>query len=921
MKISKDLFTQANAAYLDQMYQRYLEDPESLEEPWRVFFTGFELGFDKVAPGGEAATPPGVSAGVYGLVNAYRTFGYLAAELNPIEENRTSHPFLDLARFGITSNDLSRDLGAGGFLGPKPKNAEDLVVKLKETYCGTFAAECMESIGSEHRAWLHERLEPNLGKPALGKAEKTMILEELIQAEVFEQFLQTKYLGQKRFSCEGAESLLPLLETVIREGAKLGVEEFTLGMAHRGRLNVLVHTMEKPYEDILCEFEGHQPHPDALGDGDVKYHMGFSRDRVMPEGQAVHLSLSPNPSHLELVDPVVEGMVRAKQEARNDKDRGQVVPIQIHGEAAFTGQGVVPEILLLSELPDYTTGGTIHVVVNNQLGFTATAQETRFTPFPTDIGRMIHAPIFHVNGDDPEAVYHAAKVAIEFRQKFKIDVLIDLVCYRRYGHNETDDPTFTSPLLYKKIQKRTTTAKLYSERLVQEGVVSEDDVQAIRDRFRSRLDEAQANAQAKDFIPSLQRFGGVWKGMRQAGEDWTAETKVSKEVLETIADRMTQFPEDFHVHRKLKRLYDTRAKMGRGEQPLDWGMAEALAFGSLLVEGFPVRLAGQDSQRGTFSHRHATLHDTENGTTYTPLQHVADDQAQFTVINTMLSELAVLGFEFGMSWTDPRRLVLWEAQFGDFANGAQTIIDQFICSSESKWERMSGLVMLLPHGYAGQGPEHSSARLERYLQLCAEGNMQVCNLTTPGQYFHSLRRQMLRDFRKPLVIMSPKKLLRYDRAISSIEDLSEGSFQTVLDDPNTQDPKAVKRVGFMSGKVFYTMQEAREQHGAEDLALVRLEQLYPFPEQELRSLLERYPNAEEFFWIQEEPANMGAWSFARHRLEKLLPQGAHLGYRGRSSAASTATGSPKKHAKEEAALIISVFGSAEPDGKSAAQGG
>lgn len=916
MKPSPDLLSGENAAYVDEVYARYRRDPSSVGEDWRLFFAGFEVGFGRAeAPGGPplggepsvvAAAAEGGVAGVYGLVNAFRTFGYLSADVNPLEPAPPPHAFLELSKFGIGPADLGKDVGPGGWRGPAPRNLGHLLEMLRETYQGHFAVEGMESIGDKHRIWLHERIEPRLGRAAFDPEYRKAILTHLMRAEVFEQFLGTKYLGQKRFSIEGADGLIPLLEEVIHQGAELGVEEFTLGMAHRGRLNVLVHTMGKPYADILGEFEGHEPHPDAVGDGDVKYHAGYSNDRLI-EGRAVHLSLSPNPSHLELVDPVVEGMVRAKQKIRDDHERRKVVPVQIHGEAAFTGQGLVPETLLLSELPAYTTGGTIHVVINNQVGFTATAQETRFTPFPTDIGRMIHSPILHVNGDDPEAVVHAARIAIEFRQYFRIDVFLDLVCYRRHGHNETDDPTFTQPLMYKTIEAKQTVATRYAARLVAEGVCTEAEVAGMREKIRARLEDALAEAKAASYIAKPVVFGGVWRGLRRAGSDWSADTRVDLAVLEKVGRDMTTVPKGFTPHRKLRRLLEARAQMTYGERPVDWGMAEGLAFGSLLLEGHGVRLSGQDCQRGTFSHRHAVLHDPGTGETFTPLANLDPGQAEFQVINSMLSELAVLGFEFGMSWTDPRRLVIWEAQFGDFANGAQAIIDQFLVCSESKWDRMSGLVMLLPHGYAGQGPEHSSARLERYLQLCAEDNIQVANLTTPAQYFHALRRQMLRDFRKPLVIMAPKKLLRYERAVSPIHLLAEGRFHEVLDDPEMAEKGAVRRVAFCSGQVFYLLQEARETRGDDDLALVRLEQLYPFPEAAVRGILAGYPAAREFLWVQEEPQNMGAWTSVRDRIEALLPAGTRLGYRGREAAASTATGSRAHHGQEEAALIESVF--------------
>jgi 2-oxoglutarate dehydrogenase E1 component len=673
-----------------------------------------------------------------------------------------------------------------------------------------------------------------------------------------------------------------------------------------------VNVLRKPYEMVLAEFEGALLSRDAQGDGDVKYHLGYSRDHVTRNGGRVHLSLAPNPSHLEAIDPVIEGIVRAKQDQRRDAERRRVQPVLMHGDAAFTGQGVVAETLWLSELDAYRTGGTIHVIINNQVGFTTDPKDFRFTAFPSDVAKIVQAPIFHVNGDDPEAAVQAARLAAGFRQTFKKDVMIDLVCYRRYGHNELDDPSFTQPVMYRKIHEHPTTLALYRERLVQTGTLSGAEYDRRAAEFRELLTDAQAYA--RDFMPRQQvfAFGGTWKGLGYAGDDWHAQTAVPEERLREIADAFVRVPQGFEPHPKLRKLMEQRAAMVRDTGRVDWGCAEALAIGSLVVEGTAVRLSGQDTARGTFAHRHAVWRDMQTGTAHVPLNNVRPGQARFEIVDSMLSEYACLGFEFGFSLADPWTLVVWEAQFGDFANGAQVVIDQFIASSESKWQRMSGLVMLLPHGYEGQGPEHSSARLERYLQLAAEGNIQVCNFTTPAQFFHALRRQMRRPFRKPLVVMSPKSLLRHKLAVSSIAELTGGEFQPVLDDvaaagaPETGvtlDRQAVTRVLLCSGKVYYALLAARREQLRDTVAVVRVEQLYPFPYSELASVLAAYPNAGQVWWVQEEPQNMGAWFFVAPLVRKILREGADLRYVGREEAASPASGSTKLHESEERELL------------------
>ena len=764
----------------------------------------------------------------------------------------------------------------------------------------------------EQRVWLQERMETTSNRPDLSPEDRLRVLDSLITAEGLEQFLQLRYPTAKRFSLEGSDSLVPLLHTLIEDAGMLGVEEMVFGMSHRGRINVLANVLRKPYEMIIAEFEGSLLAKEATGDGDVKYHLGYSRDHTTRAGRKVHLSLAANPSHLEAIDPVIEGMVRAKQQHLHDAEYARVVPVLMHGDASFTGQGVVAETLGLSELDGYRTGGTVHIIVNNQIGFTTPPEAYRFTPYPSDVAKIIHAPVFHVNGDDPEAAVQAARLAIGFRQRFKKDVFIDLVCYRRHGHNELDDPTFTQPVMYKKIAAKPTPLTLYREQLVQAGAVAAEEAERRAREFRELLDDAQSYA--RDFMPRqpVFVFGGLWKGFGWAGDDWSARTAVAPEVLHEIAAAFTRLPEGFTPHPRVARLMEARAQMVREGRAIDWSCAEALAIGALLLEGIPVRMSGQDTCRGTFSQRHAVLHDVETGDRYVPLDNIRGDQVSFRVIDSMLSENAVLGFELGMSLADPRRLVVWEAQFGDFINGAQVVVDQFLACSESKWQRMSGLVLLLPHGYEGQGPEHSSARLERFLQLCAEDNMQVCNLTTPAQYFHALRRQMHRSFRKPLVLMTPKSLLRHKLCVSSLEELTQGGFRTVIDDialggaPEagvTIERGGVRRILLCSGKIYYELLAGRRERAIDSVALVRVEQLYPFPAKELEAIFAAYPEARQVYWVQEEPWNMGAWHVMYRRLRRVLPEDRTLSYAGRPEAASPATGSFKLHLAEERELV------------------
>ncbi len=908
----------ANKEYVAEQFRRYQADPRSVDERWAAFFAGFELaanGNGHALADGSVA-PPDTPVDASDLVHSFRELGHLVAHLNPLAPRPVGHPLLEPGEFGFGPDDMDRVVECGGFKGCRRAPLRELLERLRATYCGTLGVEYLHIQDKDQRQWLQERMEPTSNRPVLAAEDRLAILQDLTVSEGLEQFLQVRYPTAKRFSLEGGDALIPLLRTVIEEAARLGVTEAVLGMPHRGRLNVLANVIGKPYETILSEFEGALLAREATGDGDVKYHLGYSRDLTTRGGERIHVSLSANPSHLEAVDPVIEGIVRAKQDRLHDGARDRVVPVLLHGDGAFNGQGVVPETLWLSELPGYRVGGTIHVIVDNQIAFTTPPTAYRFTRYPSDVAKVIQAPIFHVNADDPEAAVQAARLAIAFREEFEKDAIINLVCYRRHGHNELDDPTFTQPVMYKEIAAHPTALALYRRRLESEGVVTADEAERRAREFRELLDDAQAYA--RDFMPRqpVFAFGGLWKGLGWAGQDWGADTAVSRTVVREIADAFTRVPAGFTPHARAARLMEARAAMVSDEGKIDWGCAEALAIGSLLLEGKPVRLSGQDSGRGTFSHRHAVLHDVETNATYVPLDHIREGQARFAVLDSMLSEYAVLGFEFGMSIADPHRLIMWEAQFGDFANGAQIVIDQFISSSESKWQRTSGLVLLLPHGYEGQGPEHSSARLERFLQLCAEDNIQVCYPTTPAQYFHVLRRQMHRGFRKPLVLMTPKSLLRHKLAVSSLQDFTAGGFRTVIDDPAVDgapemgvrvDRSRVQRLLLCSGKVYYALVAGRRERAVDTVALVRVEQLYPFPGNELEAIFAAYPNAKQVFWVQEEPWNMGAWHAMHRRLRRVLPQDATLSYVGRPEAASPATGSYKVHQAEEADLVQNAF--------------
>ena len=900
-----------NVDYVEQMWAAYREDHQSVDSIWRAFFSGFE--FAGTGPESASQGEPGAVPGADGqdrvlrdadaLVTAYRRMGHLVAHLAPISYDRPPHPLLAIAEYGLTEADLDAQVGSCGFGGTTDGTLGDLIEKLQTTYCRSIGVEYLDIPFKSQQEWLQRQMEPILNRPKFTGEQREHIFRQIVASQGFENYLHTKFIGHKRFSLEGAETLVPLLTTLAETGAALEVDEMVLGMAHRGRLNVLAHVLEKPYEQFFSEFEGTVPDQGVDGSGDVKYHMGYSNDYRTQSGQTVHISLSPNPSHLELIDPVVEGLVFAKQEIRGDIQKGQIVPVLVHGDASFTGQGIISETLCLAQLNGYDNGGTIHVIVNNQIGFTATPRQSRFTSYPSDIAKIVQAPIFHVNADDPEAVVHTAMMAMQYRQAFKADVIVDLWCYRRHGHNEGDDPVFTQPTRSKAISKHPSVDKVYEADLLTHNALSQEKVDAIRSDLRQHLDGALDRAHEQTPAESMGSFGGAWEGLGRAGDDWSADTRVDAETLKTIADRATTPPEDFTIYPKLDRLVKTRRDMVFGDTPMDWGCAEMLAFGSLLFEGTSVRLSGQDCQRGTFSHRHGVWHDHENGQQYWPLSNLSEDQGEFTLLNSMLSELAVVGFEYGISLADPRRLSLWEAQFGDFSNMAQPMIDQFISCAEQKWQRMSGLVMLLPHGFEGQGPEHSSARIERYLALCSQDNMQVAVPTLPGQYFHLLRRQMRRDFRKPLILFMPKSLLRHKDSTSLLEDLTDQTFFPVLDDPTIERPGSVRRVVFCTGKVYYDLLAAQRERNVQDVAVIRVEQLNPFPWDETTAILGRYGKTEEVFWVQEEPQNMGSWDFTEPKLRKVLQDRLPVQYVGRKPSASPATGLMGRHQQEQADFV------------------
>ncbi len=866
-----------------------------------------------IAPGRSAAHLDAIAkeAGVIQMINAYRVRGHLIADLDPLGVQPSHHPELDPTTYGLTIWDLDREFFSGTLgdsMGKGHATLREILEALRLTYCGKFGAEYMHIQLPERKRWLQERMEPEANNWPLSKEVRRRVLHDLINAEEFEHFLHSRFIGQKRFALEGGEAAIAILEAILRRAVNNGVEEVIIGMSHRGRLNMLANALGIDVKWIFSEFEGVDP-SSVQGSGDVKYHLGGLGVRRFENGRELKISVAPNPSHLEAVDPVVEGITRPKQDEIGDVNRERIIPLLLHGDAAFAGQGVVAETLNLAELDGYSTGGTIHLIINNQIGFTTLPDESRSTQYCTDISRGYQAPIFHINADDPEAAIRVAQIAYDYRQQFKGDVVIDLICYRRHGHNEADDPSYTQPILYRKIKDHPSVGTLYAERLIREGLITQEEVKAMRQQVVERLSAAHASVQKQSAPYELEEL--VTPAAAELAKPVPPVT-IDREMIEQVTRGISTFPADFHLHPKLRGFVERRREAIEKNLPIDWAFGEALAFGSLVLQGTRVRLSGEDSGRGTFTQRHLAFYDSENSSRYVPMQHLSPDQGRFDVYDSSLSEFAVLGFEFGYTVGDPLALVLWEAQFGDFSNGGQIIIDQFIASSESKWGQPSGLVMLLPHGYEGQGPEHSSARIERYLSLCAEDNMQVVNCTTPAQYFHVLRRQMYggrdrRGVRKPLIIFTPKSLLRHPKAVSQIDDFTRGNFLEIIDDSSVN-PTDATRVVFCSGKIYYDLLAARAELKAANAAIVRVEQLYPFDSERCAEIIARYPNHAQIIWAQEEPANMGAWRFAREQMAALLvPRGRAPHYAGRAPSASPATGSGKRHQQEQSEIMKSAL--------------
>ncbi len=921
-----------NAPYIENLYEDYLENPASLPENWRAYFdamqnlpasngtelrdiahTPIQSSFAeraRLGPICRVVASPDADLGrkrvsVQKLIAAYRNVGSRRAELDPLKrQERADVPDLEPSFYGFSDTDMDIVFNTSNtYFGKETMPLRELLQNLRETYCGTIGAEFMYVSDQTEKRWWQARLETIRSKPDFSTERKKHILERLTAAEGFERYLHTRFVGQKRFSLEGGDSFIPSLDELIQRAGKAGIQEIVVGMAHRGRLNVLVNIMGKNPLDLFAEFEG--KHADDLPSGDVKYHQGFTSDIATPGGP-VNISLAFNPSHLEIVNPVVEGAVKARQVKRDDREGSQVLPVLVHGDAAFSGQGVVMETLNLAMTRGYGTGGTVHIVINNQIGFTTSdPRDTRSTIYCTDVVKMIEAPVLHVNGDDPEAVVLATRMALDYRQAFKRDVVIDIVCFRKLGHNEQDTPAMTQPLMYKKIEKHPGTRKLYAEKLESQGTLEKGYADSLSKKFRKDLDEGRYSAN-----PMLVNKT-IFTSEPAAFHEKSSGTGVPVTELKRLSERLTKIPEQFKLHPLVEKVVRDRARMGAGDQPLDWGMGEHLAFASLVAGGYPVRITGQDSGRGTFSHRHSVLHDQNrekwNAGIYIPLQNVTDNQAPFTVIDSVLSEEAVLGFEYGYSISAPDTLVIWEAQFGDFANGAQVLIDQFITSGEVKWGLASGLTLMLPHGYEGQGPEHSSARPERFLQLCADNNIQVCQPTNPAQIFHVLRRQMVNMVRKPLVILTPKSLLRHKEAVSHLDDLSTGNFRPLIGDPAVE-PKKVRRIVACSGRVYYDLINRRRENLSEETAIIRIEQLYPFPAEELALEFARYPSLKEIVWCQDEPKNQGYWRFIQRFFMRAMVPEQVFGYAGRAASASTACGYLEMHVRQQKALLDEAFG-------------
>ncbi len=895
-----------NTALLEELYDNYTKNPSSVSNDWQVFFKEVENG---VSFNGKSSSKPNpfqdVNAsslqemGIINLLNAYRRQGHLAANLDPLGISKPDRSFIDQKLRHLGNDYLETEVETGNPTLGKTK-LKNVVDWYEKTYCGPIGCEQYYLVNEEEREWLQQKMELTGNSNKLPKDTRLRLFKKLYQADYFENFLAKKFVGKKRFSLEGGESIIPMMDTIVEESGNYNMEAIIFGMAHRGRLNVLVNTIQKPASLIFAEFE--EKASNDLSYADVKYHLGYSNTIKTQSGKEVKLSLLFNPSHLEAADPVVTGNVRARQTLSNDKNREKIMPILIHGDAAFAGQGVVAETLNLMNLEGYTTGGTFHIIINNQIGFTTLPNESRSTMYSSDLAKGFQIPIFHVNGDDPEASYRTVKLLLEYRQKFHKDVIIDLICYRRLGHNENDEPAFTQPYMYNIIKNHPPTVQLYEKQLLATGEITSAEIEAIKLEVRTWLEDSFNEAKNKDVKMQVDTMRGVWEGLSLNPTGQEPVTAAKSDSINRVVQSITTWPKDFTPNPKLVKLMENRSKMGKGEVKMDWGFGELLGFGTLLDDGFNVRLSGQDAQRGTFTHRHAVIVDTTNNSKYMGLAHIQSKQGSIEVINSSLSEYAVIGFEYGYSLADPNTLVIWEAQFGDFANTAQVIFDQFISSSEVKWQRRSGLVVLLPHGYEGQGPEHSSARLERVLQLCAENNMQVANCTTPAQYFHLLRRQMHRKYRKPLIMMSPKSLLRHPMAISDITELTNGKFESVLDETGN-DPKKIKKIIFCSGKVFYDLYDARQKAEINDRVIIRIEELYPFPEDSIKAILKKYPNATEQVWAQEEPQNQGAWMYIRDAFDEVTGKAGSIKYIGRKKSASPAAGHLKVHAKEQEELV------------------
>ncbi|MBK1833488.1 2-oxoglutarate dehydrogenase E1 component [Roseibacillus ishigakijimensis] len=932
--MSSSVSARLNANLLDENYERWLADPRSVDSTWAAFFEGFELGVvqAKPKPGEEPAaassTGPANGASAVGadldgdhnlnflgrvvsLVYNYRTLGHTQAAINPLDEEPTVNPRLQLDRFGIGESDLDRSAATQFFRKGEEMTLREMVAALKDTYSGSIGFEFMHIHNTEIRNWIRERIEHRNEREGMSKEQQAQALRWLFEAEIFEQFVGKRFLGEKRFSLEGGEGVMVLLNRILQLCPTQGVKEIEMGMAHRGRLNVLANFVRKSIRTLLYEFTPNYVPDLVAGDGDVKYHLGYESVREVADGK-VRVNLAANPSHLEAVNAVVEGKARARQRLIGDDgvktDRTQVLPLLLHGDAAFAGQGSVAEVLNLSQLPGYRTGGTIHLIINNQIGFTTMPADARSSSYATDVAKMIEAPILHVNGEKPEELWWAAQFALEFRQKWGRDIVIDMLCYRRQGHNETDQAAFTQPHIYRKLDERKTAGQLYREELAASQAVSEEEAKALHDKIWNRLEEGYEEMRRLEEEGERTVFSGSTAVEQEAYKHDTVMTGVSEEVLKKVGHVLTDIPADFNLHPTLKKRFVPRRAQAMAEgEGIDWALAESLAWGSLLLEGYPVRLSGQDCRRGTFSQRHAVFYDHNTRERYTPLKNLGENQAKFCVYNSLLSEAAVLGFDYGYSLGCDKMLIMWEAQFGDFANGAQVIIDQFIASAESKWQTPTDLVMLLPHGYEGMGPEHSSARLERFLQLCAEKNMVVGNFTTPAQYFHALRRQKLRGFRKPLILMTPKSLLTKPEAVSTLAELSEGtSFHEVIGDAEMEKkPAEVERVIFCSGKVYYDLLEYRAKQGIDNAAIVRVEQIYPYDEESIRNATKSYTNNTKWVWCQEEPLNMGAWTFIGPRLEETFDS--RIRYAGRDRASSPAAGSKAMHKREQAMLVEGAF--------------